>query len=124
MKVIDPGHSYELDSYDGGEPIRIDFMKREGEGYPGNIGHHSGTNLQELFRVAIDRDKYLNNQVHDGNNDVIICKCREILWLLEERAARRHNIDQFDFRPDLDEMESIPYCTVCGHIVCRGHHER
>ena len=62
MKVIDPGHKYELAHLDGNGHEVLTFVKREGDGYPGNIDHHAGTNLQEVFRAALDRVKYLDNQ--------------------------------------------------------------
>lgn len=60
MKVIDPGHVYELAHLDGQHVERLVFVKREGDGYPGNFGHHEGTNLQEVLRALIDRVEYLN----------------------------------------------------------------
>lgn len=119
MKTIEPGHKYEIASYDGGEPKTITFMKREGEGYPGNVGSHPGTNCQELIRVLIDRVKYLNNQIHDENNVAILVKLKLVLWLFEDRAARRHGIDRFDFLAEqIDQAEA---CSICGHVTCRGH---
>ena len=120
MKVIDPGHHFQVDSYDGGKPQDIIFMKRVGKGYPANEPPaHSGTNCQELMRVVLDRTRYLNEQYKHKNNEAIIRKAQEILWLFEDRAAERHNIDQFDFRPD--DIEYKPHCLVCGHVVCHGH---
>jgi hypothetical protein len=120
MKEIDPGHKYLVDSYDGGKPIEIKFMKRVGEGYPGNIGRpHGGTNCQEVLRVLICRTRYLNGQIPSKHNDAVIRKLQECLWLFEDRAATRHGIDQFDWRPD--DIESAPHCLVCGHVICEGH---
>ena len=42
MKVIDPGHSYRLDSFDGDRSIELHFVKRKGENYPGNSTIQSG----------------------------------------------------------------------------------
>lgn len=47
MKVVDPGHTYELDVLDApqqhqGHPLI--FVKREGPGFLGNVGHNPGTN--------------------------------------------------------------------------------
>lgn len=120
MQVKDAGHRYLVDSYDGGEPLQIQFMKREGPGYPGNVGHYPGTNCQELIRVLIDRIEYLDKQIHDDSNHACLKKLRECLWLFEDRAARRHNIDQFDFFPS-ERLEELPTCPTCGHIVCHGH---
>ena len=48
MKVLDPGHVYELaqldrESYDRYPVAHLTFVKRVGEGYPGNEGEaHAG----------------------------------------------------------------------------------
>src|SRR6266403_40383 len=94
MRVIDPGHHYELTNLDVGLEVYnfsdIVFVKREGVGYPGNVGHHSGTNCQEVLRVLIDRVKYLDNQIPDDNNETILGFLRLAVFNFEERAARRH----------------------------------
>jgi len=117
MKVLDPGHKYLVDSYDGGEPTQITFMKREGPGYPGNVGHYPGTNCQELLRVLIDRITYLDNQIPHYNNSASLDKLREVLWLFEERAANRHGMT---LARVVDRIEEAPHCPICGHVVC--HH--
>lgn len=119
MKIIDPGHKYKVDGYDGRKKQTITFMKREGTGYPGNEGSYPGTNCQELIRVVFDRTNYLNKQHMHINNLAIIRKLGEIMWLFEDRAAQRHGIDQFDFRPG-DIMNANP-CEVYGHVICKGH---
>lgn len=131
MKVIDPGHCYELDFLDGEPEVvcddqdltelhenRLTFVKREGAGYPGNVGHHPGTNLQEVLRAMIERVKYLDSQIPHVNNSGILVNLRHSLWLLEQRAAERHG------RPfDLSwaaGIEELPTCQHCGHIGCDG----
>lgn len=43
MQVIDPGHDYNLATLDGdGSSVRLTFVKREGPGFPGNIGCYPG----------------------------------------------------------------------------------
>jgi hypothetical protein len=131
MKVIDPGHRYEVDVYDKGphdiiyEDIR--FMKREGDGYPFNKGHYPGTNCQDVIRVLIDRVQYLQKQIECNENDRIIYYLRQALVKFEIRAARRHGISTLLSEGAvklLDKPELIPVCKVCGHfldIVCKGH---
>lgn len=126
MEVVDPGHKYILDNYDGVASNRITFMKREGLGYPGNVGHYPGTNLQEVLRVLIDRVKYLNNQIPCDDNKLLVGYLRGALTHLEQRAAVRHKnelnphfFDQF-FEA---EIENFPACEKCGHIVCTGEHK-
>lgn len=49
MKVVEPGHIYELKQLDGnGEPLRLVFVNRE-EGT-----EHPGTQTQEVLRMEID----------------------------------------------------------------------
>lgn len=97
MRIIWPGHTYEVEEYDNPYPQpddklqQIRFMHRVGDGYPGNEGiEHSGTNSQELIRVLIDRTKYLHNQIPAAENRGIIENLRTALLLYELRAARRH----------------------------------
>lgn len=119
MKVIDSGHSYELDILDpitGQFPQRLIFVKREGERYPGNIGHHPGTNIQEVMRVIIDRFKYLHNQIPCQEDIDCINHARAIILLLENRAADRHGRHRVDF--NTIEIEKYPTCPSCGHVGC------
>lgn len=122
MKEVDPGHEYLLDSYDGGEPVRLTFVKREGEGYPFNVGHHPGTNCQEVIRALIDRVKYLQRQIRCDENIFVIDYLRRALWQFEVRAAQRHGRKLPDFY--LNEIEDQPTCAGCGHIGCAGEGHR
>lgn len=122
----DPGHSYFVDVYDGlineKDQLPIVFMKRIGEGYPGNEGApHPGTNCQELIRVLIDRVEYLQKQIPCANNKAILHNLRASLWLFEDRAAERHGFAPHDFDFRVDDIEKEPACKVCGHIMCKGH---
>lgn len=127
MKIIEPGHLYELNLLDKPRwkfwaKQRLKFVKREGSSYPGNIGHHEGTNIQEVLRALIDRVRYLNHQIPDSRNDDIVVWLRSSLLALERRAADRHG-------RELKEMlrvapwagiETDPTCPRCGHIQCPG----
>jgi hypothetical protein len=90
MDILDPGHDYEINNYDGSGKQRITFLKREGEGYPGNIGHYPGTNCQEVLRVLIDRIEYLDNQIPCNENKLILDNLKSAYWQFEKRAAERH----------------------------------
>lgn len=120
MKVLDPGHAYLVDVYDGDAPYStvIQFMKREGKRYPGNKGHYAGTNCQELIRVLIDRIGYLNNQINHESNSEILYHQLSSLHLLEYRAAERHGRE---LPYPLLSVEHMPYCRRCGHIGCEDH---
>lgn len=124
MKVYDPGHRYEVTLLDTEStadlvfnPNVIQFVKREGEGYPGNIGHYPGTNCQELIRVLIDRVKYLDNQISCNENLQIIYHLREALIAFEIRAAKRH---KRRLTLELHGVENLLICYKCGHIGCKG----
>lgn len=129
MNVIDPGHVYELDFLDeepglpaeyleGSGVKLLTFVKREGPGYPGNVGRHAGTNIQEVLRALINRVQYLDSQIPHPNNWIIIQLFRESILQLENRAAERHG------RPPLErfiqEIEKMPTCIKCGYIGCKG----
>lgn len=117
MRCTEAGHKYLLEHLDGDGLQELVFVKREGEGYPGNIGHHEGTNLQEVYRVLINRIQYLNMQVADGINLHLIESARCSIIYLELRAAARHGRKHPDF---WDDVENQPVCTKCGHIGCEG----
>ena len=43
---------------------------------------------------------------------------REVMWMLEERAARRHGRPWPCVGVDAPDVEHIPVCEGCGHIGC------
>jgi hypothetical protein len=137
MRETDPGHAYVVDVYDG-EPSAVapfpPFMKRIGEGYPGNEPPAApGTNCQEVLRVLIRRVAYLNGQELDQHNSKILNYLRASLWEFELRhAERRGRLEgllargrewstdlRLEDRPLCVEM--IPTCSVCGHVFCEEH---
>jgi hypothetical protein len=127
MKVIDPGHSYALRVLDEfsakGEVVSsLVFVKREGPGYPGNVGHHSGTTTQEVLRALIDRAHYVNGQIPDERNDDAIAHMRDAIYALEHRAAERHDrLASFEeLTADYEAIEKLPTCAKCNHIGCDG----
>lgn len=123
MTILDSGHLYQLDYLDGVPDIDsiLRFVKREGEGYPGNVGHYPGTNVQEVCRVLIHRLQYLNHQIPCVENDHAIRFLREVILCLEDRAAQRHGRPAP--RPDGD-IETQPVCPRCGHIGHRCEEEQ
>lgn len=140
MKAIDPGHSYTIDVYaakEGDVPVThglefVFFMHRIGDGYPGNKGApYDGTNCQELYRVLIDREKYLDQQIPCDETKKAIELSRQALMQFEQRAAKRRGPDYFpawlqsvtEFYANNVEraVEEIPACRTCGHIFCTKH---
>jgi hypothetical protein len=131
MRVIDPGHKYALAHLDGTGETIIDFVKREGPAYPGNMGRCEGTNIQENLRALIDRVKYLDKQEHCTVNVQLLQGFRFFIRLLEERAALHHgrqsssllygvNIPAWRGWETNPEIENVPTCLKCGHIGCLG----
>ena len=104
MIEVDPGHIYGCHQLDGRGYQLIRFVKREGPGYPGNVGKYSGTNIQELLRAIIARLKYLQRQGPHFANVLVIAALRLSLNLLEYRAARRHR--NFSVPSDMRRADS------------------
>lgn len=127
MIVIDPGHVYDLDWLDGKPPIvsrggtednnRLTFVKRTGDGYPGNQSAHPGTNMQEVLRALIERVQYLDGQISDTRNVAVVNHLRLSIWLLEIRAAERHGRS---LNIPIANIELLPTCKKCGHVQCEG----
>lgn len=125
MKVLDAGHCYELDSLDtqdhgnGRWRQRLQFVKREGNGYPGNVGHGPGTTSQEVLRALIDRAVYVNAQIPCWQTRLSIYLLGAVVWLYEHRAAKRHKRTV----PGLHDAVYGVTCGKCGHVAC-GERER
>jgi hypothetical protein len=106
MKILDAGHSYELDVLDGNLNQTIKFVKR-GRG----VHNHPGTINQDVLRVLIDRVKFLNNEIPWDGNDKIIYHLRMALALQEARAMFRR-IEKEEFKP-----EFVPTSALDGHFM-------
>ncbi len=117
MRVIDPGHSYELNMLDSARPnatIRLFFVKREGSRFPGNVGHHHGTTSQEVLRALIDRAWYVTHQIPCWQTRLSILLMGAVVWLYEHRAAGLHHRTAPSFR---DAIYGA-CCPKCGHVGC------
>lgn len=121
MKVIEPGHEYELITLDGGFPQLLRFVKRcdlkNPARFPGNKNAHPGTTLQSVLRACLDRMRYLDNQISCVENDDVINHLEQAVLNLEMRAARRHGRD---YEHDAEFATTAPMCPRCGHTDC-GH---
>jgi hypothetical protein len=115
VRVIEPGHVYEVQNVDGDGTQRIEFVRRrddEAAMLP-QEARHEGILTQELMRVCIDRTLYLNAEAPCAENVTIIDNLRECLKLYEMRAARR-SIEKLP----MPERQDV--CEICQHIFC--HH--
>lgn len=83
MKVLVPGHEYELLHLDGDNTQILRFVNR------GNGNDCEGVTNQEVIRALIDRVIFLESQVHWDLNKDIINHLRSALVLHEARALIR-----------------------------------
>lgn len=117
MRVLDPGHRYELASLDGDSAIQVlQFVKREGAKFPGNVGHYPGVTSQEVDRALLDRAQYVYKQIPCWQTRVSIWFRGAIIWLYEHRAAKRHGRKD----PSFYEATFGQCCVTCGHVGCEG----
>lgn len=85
MKVLDPGHLYELNNLMSNTKSELRFMKDweiHGDGY-------EGTYCQEVLRAIIDRVETLNAERPWSGNDQIIFHARMMIAGFEARALIR-----------------------------------
>lgn len=82
MRVLEPGHVYELEVQDQNEPETLTFVNREDN-------PHGGTQTQEVIRALIDRTMHCDNCLRWAGNDEIIRHLRMALVLHEARALQR-----------------------------------
>lgn len=116
MKILDPGHKYSLLSLDGKVKQTLQFVKRKGLKFPGNKTAHPGTTMQDVIMCLLNRIRYLQNQIPCIENEMILKNLQECLFLLEYRAAKRHNLH---YEPSsLEEIEMAKLCETCGHTIC------
>jgi len=117
MKVLDPGHKYELESFDGGEPIVLTFVKRNDppEKYPGNEDAYPGTQIQEVLRALIERCLYVDQQIPCDETKLATQMLRRIIWAFESRHARQHGQH---LGVSINGIERLITCPACGHIIC------
>ena len=122
MIVKDPGHHYLLGYLDQEDKNKtaygeVIYVKREGENYPGNVGHHQGTTMQETLRANIHRALYVNNQKPNRHTMNGIKHMRLAILDFETRSAEIHGRELKNVREDI---ENEPTCQGCGHIQCDG----
>lgn len=113
MKVIVPGHLYELKNLDGDGVQHLQFVQRRdhnAELLPVEF-RKEGVVTQEVLRVLIDRTMYLHNEQAWHENVDALNHLRDCLRLYELRAAHR-NLQK------LGMPERAPHCKTCGHLFC------
>jgi len=152
MKIIEPGHIYQLQHLDGSGAGILVFVNREPD------TEHEGVQTQEILRALIDRTQHCDACLRWDGNDKIIHHLRMALALHESRAIERktekgelkpeavtiesdghfqHRLDprlapakswgpntlQHGKLPsDLGEPKTTDYCTECGQSPESGTH--
>lgn len=113
MRVVEPGHVYEVQNVDGDGVQRIEFVRRRDDEAVvlAQAERRQGILTQELLRVAIDRTLYLNAEGPCAENVEIIDCLRRALSLYESRAARR-TVEKHAM------IERADVCEVCQHMLC------
>jgi len=124
MRIDDPGHEFMLRWLDTEKETeaRLIFVKRVGDGYPGNEPPaHPGTNCQEVIRALIARVQYLDKQIPHVENRTILYALRLALYSFELRAAERHGrLEAFEREFNRSVIETYATCAKCGHVGCGG----
>jgi hypothetical protein len=92
MKVITPGHTYEVENFEDSRQSQIiQFIQKESD--PADptklILILDGTTNEELTRVLIDRLTFLNGKFPCRETSVAITKFDEALMWLEKRTRDR-----------------------------------
>lgn len=95
MKVLEPGHLYELESMDGTFPQQIQFIEKgklitdnpETDGKLATI--RDGTTNEEILKMLINRLTFLNAKLPSDETKEAIQDCRRALAWLNWRSADR-----------------------------------
>ena len=108
MKVLEPGHIYELNQLDGdGKPLILKFVNRE------KGTEHEGTQTQEVLRMCIDilsslidRTNHCDSCLRWDGNDRIIKALSEsqrqmrLAILYHEQRVLERKMEKHGFEPD------------------------
>lgn len=90
MKVITPGHLYELYNLESDTTQQLQFIEKtlaaDGETFS---VISPGTTNEEVLKVLIDRMNYLQTKAPCRENAIVITKLEESLMWLEKRTAGR-----------------------------------
>jgi|SRR5580765_4942641 len=118
MKVIEPGHVYQLTALDGGPDVIIRFVNREDT-------PHSGTQTQEVLRAQIDSLEVLIDRTNhcDGclpwiGNERIIKAMSEaqrqlrLALLHHEQRAMERKMEKDGWQPEKAPVASDGHFSV------------
>jgi hypothetical protein len=92
MKVLTPGHRYELDNFENkGAPGQIiQFIEKATQIDATNLRTlNDGTTNEDMLAVLIDRLRFLGAKLPSRENSVAVTKLEEALMWLEKRTRDR-----------------------------------
>ena len=89
MKIIEPGHVYELENVDGTEPNQtIHFLKKTFTTDEDGVRHQNvadGVNTEEVILMLLDRTSYINEHYPSNENAFVIDNLKAALTWLAKR---------------------------------------
>ena len=90
MKILTPGHKYELSNFDNPERPgqTLQFIQKAGD--PVELVS-DGTTNEEVLEMLIDRMRFLGGLLPCRETSIAITKCEEALLWLERRTTDRRN---------------------------------
>lgn len=92
MNILTPGHTYELDNFEGGKQL-LHFIHKEPVEKPATPGElrtlNNGTTNEELLAVLTDRLNFLQAKFPCRENAIAITHIETALLWLNKRTADR-----------------------------------
>lgn len=89
MKILTPGHKYELANFEGTEPTQvIQFIQKNGEPL---TTLNDGTTNEEVLSMLINRLSFLGDLLPSRENALAKTRCEEALMWLNKRTADRRS---------------------------------
>lgn len=88
MKVLVPGHLYELESLEGSNSQKLQFIQKQ-KSEDKFVTVQDGTTNEEVLKVMIDRLKTLGEKLPSRENAIAITKLEEALMWIEKRINAR-----------------------------------
>lgn len=88
MKIITPGHEYELDNFEGGDRQPLSFIHKVSKG-ESLVTVKNGTTNEEVLAVLIDRLNFLHLKLPSRQSAIAITKLQEALMWLQNRTQER-----------------------------------
>lgn len=89
LKIIEPGHVYQLQHTEGDKYESLSFIKRSSGAIDYKKTEHPGTNTQEALRALIDHTESVDHCIGSEEMTEALYHLRKALYLYEVRAYRR-----------------------------------